>query len=115
MMFSGTCKESCAAQVMYPWRRVFRSLFAHDRSRGTQYTLREKDAKGRPMQVSCLSSLLTYLPILGWVFRKRPYMQPFDLVSQQGTAAAQLIPSTRGCAMIARNLRIASDIDGKIM
>ena len=95
MTFSGTCKESCAAQVMYPWRRVLKSLFAHDRSRGTQCTLREKDAMGCPMQVSCLCPLLTDLPLLGRVSRNRPHMQTFDLVSQQGIAAAQLIPSTR--------------------
>ena len=41
-------------QVMYPWRRVFKSLFAHDRSRGHVYTLREKDTKGRPIEVTKL-------------------------------------------------------------
>ena len=40
--------------MMYPWRRVFKSLFAHDRSRGQVYTLRERDRKGQPITITQL-------------------------------------------------------------
>ena len=40
--------------MMYPWRRVFKSLFAHDRSRGQVYTLRERDGKGEPVTITQL-------------------------------------------------------------
>lgn len=39
---------------MYPWRRVFKSLFAHDRSWGHVSTLRQLDAKGCPVEVTKL-------------------------------------------------------------
>ncbi|EIE21630.1 hypothetical protein COCSUDRAFT_56833 [Coccomyxa subellipsoidea C-169] len=45
-------------QAMYPWRRVFKGLFQHDRAHGQLYSMRRRDGRGRPMVVSKLGKRL---------------------------------------------------------
>ena len=47
--------RQCLAQVMYPWRSMFRAMFRQDRERGALYCLRAKTgADGRPLVVTQL-------------------------------------------------------------
>lgn len=43
---------------MYPWRRIFRDIFRHDRKHGQLYSLRHRDSNGRPVVVSKLGQHL---------------------------------------------------------
>ena len=54
------CKGAClfSPQVMYPWRRIFKDLFRHDRKHGQLYSLRHRDSNGRPVVVSQLGQHL---------------------------------------------------------
>ncbi len=45
-------------QAMYPWRRVFKGLFQHDRAHGQLYSMRRCDGRGRPVVVSKLGKRL---------------------------------------------------------
>lgn len=54
----GRIDLSCPPQVMYPWRRIFRDIFRHDRKHGQLYSLRHRDSNGRPVVVSKLGQHL---------------------------------------------------------
>ena len=41
-------------QAMYPWRRIFRALFAHDRSQGREHTVLESGTGGVPQEATRL-------------------------------------------------------------
>lgn len=45
-------------KVMYPWRRIFKALFLHDRVHGQLYSLRQRDGRGFPVVVSRLGQRL---------------------------------------------------------
>ena len=48
----------CCVQAMYPWRRIFKGLFQHDRTHGQLYAMRQRDLRGRPLVVSKLGMRL---------------------------------------------------------
>ena len=45
-------------QAVYPWRRIFRALFAHDRSQGQEHTAPESGVSGVPNEVTRLGTRL---------------------------------------------------------
>jgi hypothetical protein len=55
---SQRCQSLLCVQAMYPWRRIFKGLFQHDRTHGQLYSMRQRDTRGRPVVVSKLGKRL---------------------------------------------------------